>query len=71
MHSTPREPPIHEGQIPSGVNERLEFEHSGELEDLLETVEERRELTQPDTAGAIFVRGVALLCACSLSVGSH
>ena len=53
---------------------RSVFESSGESEDLLENteaIEERRELRQPETAGAIFVRGVALLCACSLSIGSH
>jgi hypothetical protein len=46
---------------------------SGESDDLLEnieTVEERLEPRQPET-GATFVRGVALLCACSLSIGSH
>jgi len=52
---------------------RSSFEHSGESEDLLETVEveRRRELGPPEKAGTIFVRAVALLCACSLSIGSH
>jgi len=52
---------------------RSAFEPFRESEDLLETaeVEERRELRQLETAGTIFVRAVALLCACSLSIGSH
>ena len=55
-------------------DERRDFGTSQTSEDLLtnvETVEEIYEPTQPETKGATFVRGVALLCACSLSIGSH
>ena len=49
-------------------DERRDFEASRAM--LLTSVETVEEPTQPET-GATFVRGVALLCACSLSIGSH
>ena len=47
-----------------------DVDEDGQLEDL-EVVETADGPWTKQTRGAFFVRGVALLCACSLSIGSH